>query len=714
VTADRIELRAHAQRLVLQRRYAEARPLLAEAAEVYRAAVEDAIATGRSPVADVISLMFLVDHQLRCEFALGDYAALVRHLAEAVALRRDLSLGPAATSTWRRLLDEVGQLTAFDAHILAALADACEGPAAAAVAEGAALAAELASALAAMNRAPTTVEQLARACTALHGLLAGAVPRLGELTGAVLAHGFLGAPAPVRAGCQELTAMLRAPLDQDGYQRIQRLETAWERDVLAGVATESRRAVRAAKESACGLAASAARLEQQAAQLRALDLPTAARRVHDQNRAAVLALNNHVDNWRGLIEADWDRIQAMEDAQPFYRDLVATLYDLGVVDDAMAASEMARARSFSDLLAAGQPRARAVTPTGLREAIAAHGRPVVEYFLDGNRLLVFTAVPGGQTRVADTTLDVTALVGRIARFHELVKRHAVTPAELAELAELLRALGAALWDPVPGLAPDPGLPITVVPHGPLLRVPFAALLDGQGRYLVHRHPLVLLPAASILPELLARRSARRHPRSLCVLVDPEPMPDGLAPLTTLRAGLTRLVGAAPGPARLHPGPQASVRTLRAAGMAGHSVLCLASHAEAYSTDDGDPMDSYIALTPGDPLAPDGRLTAREIHRLDVDAELVLLAACETGAGRATSDGVVGLSRAFLSRRCGGVLMSLTKVGQDDTIRLIRMFLDAYTGCGAALALRNAQAELAEAYPDEPHRWAPFALLGLGE
>jgi hypothetical protein len=241
VTADRIELRAHAQRLVLQRRYAEARPLLAEAAEVYRAAVEDAIATGRSPVADVISLMFLVDHQLRCEFALGDYAALVRHLAEAVALRRDLSLGPAATSTWRRLLDEVGQLTAFDAHILAALADACEGPAAAAVAEGAALAAELASALAAMNRAPTTVEQLARACTALHGLLAGAVPRLGELTGAVLAHGFLGAPAPVRAGCQELTAMLRAPLDQDGYQRIQRLETAWERDVLAGVPTESRR-----------------------------------------------------------------------------------------------------------------------------------------------------------------------------------------------------------------------------------------------------------------------------------------------------------------------------------------------------------------------------------------------------------------------------------------------------------------------------------------
>ncbi|HEX8005727.1 MAG TPA: CHAT domain-containing protein, partial [Trebonia sp.] len=133
------------------------------------------------------------------------------------------------------------------------------------------------------------------------------------------------------------------------------------------------------------------------------------------------------------------------------------------------------------------------------------------------------------------------------------------------------------------------------------------------------------------------------------------------------------------------------------------VLCLATHAEALPL---DPMASFVALA-------SGKLTADVVHGLDLPVPLVVLAACETGGGQVTGDGVIGLSRAFLSAGPVAVLMTLWPVVERDSLRLLRRFHDVHlnTSLGTAQALRAAQCSMV-AGAASPQSWAAFTLFGL--
>ncbi|MEM9218646.1 MAG: CHAT domain-containing protein [Cyanobacteria bacterium P01_F01_bin.150] len=71
---------------------------------------------------------------------------------------------------------------------------------------------------------------------------------------------------------------------------------------------------------------------------------------------------------------------------------------------------------------------------------------------------------------------------------------------------------------------------------------------------------------------------------------------------------------------------------------------------------GNPKDSGRRDIPGAiALAPDeehdGLLTSAEIRELDLNAELVVLSACDTGLGEIKGDGVIGLSRSLYPGGC---------------------------------------------------------------
>ncbi len=126
---------------------------------------------------------------------------------------------------------------------------------------------------------------------------------------------------------------------------------------------------------------------------------------------------------------------------------------------------------------------------------------------------------------------------------------------------------------------------------------------------------------------------------------------------------------------------------------------------------------------------DGLLTFREIYDLRLDADLVVLSACDT-AGKATvaatreagvtsggGDALDGLVRAFIGAGGRSVLASHWPAPDSfkATERLIGGLFDAKAGTSAAEALRIAQNKLMdEADTSHPYYWAGFALIGDGD
>jgi CHAT domain-containing protein len=109
---------------------------------------------------------------------------------------------------------------------------------------------------------------------------------------------------------------------------------------------------------------------------------------------------------------------------------------------------------------------------------------------------------------------------------------------------------------------------------------------------------------------------------------------------------------------------------------------------------------------------DGFLTVEEVTHLKLNADLVVLSACETGKGDLRpAEGVIGLSRAFLYAGSRGVVCSLRKVNDEGTSTLMQaLYRHLKEGKPPAEALALAKRQLI-AKKQAPYYWAPFILIG---
>jgi CHAT domain-containing protein len=127
-----------------------------------------------------------------------------------------------------------------------------------------------------------------------------------------------------------------------------------------------------------------------------------------------------------------------------------------------------------------------------------------------------------------------------------------------------------------------------------------------------------------------------------------------------------------------------------------------------------PQLSGLVLTLDNDPAEDGLLQMREIFNLKLNAELVVLSACETGLGKEMKgEGVIGLTRAFQYAGASNVVVSLWRVADRSTADLmIDFYRHMQSGLDKAPALRRAKLQMIEGGTfSHPYYWAAFVMNG---
>jgi CHAT domain-containing protein len=241
----------------------------------------------------------------------------------------------------------------------------------------------------------------------------------------------------------------------------------------------------------------------------------------------------------------------------------------------------------------------------------------------------------------------------------------------------------------------------IVPHGALHYLSFATLYDGDA-YVAERFPLFYLPSASVFRYTLNRRTESKNVRVLAIgnpdLKDPAlDLPFAEREVATIGWNFPEITVLTKEMAR----ESWVVRHIHEFG-----IIHLASHGEFNPI---NPLFSAVKLV--EDIHADGDLEASEVFGLRINADLVVLSACQTGLGKVTSgDDVIGMNRAFLYGGSHAILSSLWRVNDISTAILVKQFYRRYVAEKKSESLRRAMLHVKNRYP-HPGYWGAFVLTG---
>jgi len=397
--------------------------------------------------------------------------------------------------------------------------------------------------------------------------------------------------------------------------------------------------------------------------------------------------------------------EALRDANPALADFIRPRpAQLDVVRRALAADEAVLAPIVSDerTLLWVITRERAVS---LPVAI---DRGSLAVFVDRIRASLDVSQPGGPPAFAREAA-------------ETLYRALIAPAEAA----------GALAD---------ARHLMLVPDGALQRLPPHLLVMPGGGWLMERYATSILPSVSALVAVRGTTQQRSTAsRALLGVGDPmlsryagsaagnrgipPSVRDGLSSMASLPEtalelrALADLFGA--GESRLLLGQEATERLLAEARPEQFRYLAFATHAVMAGELPGL-AEPAIILTPNNEDAPfEGLLTASDVAAMRLDADLVLLSACNTAAaeGGPYAEGLSGLARAFLQSGARRLLVSHWAVNSQAAVLLTTAFVaaqirepDARPAAHLREAMRNL-IQLRGGIAGHPAYWAPFVIVG---
>ncbi len=354
------------------------------------------------------------------------------------------------------------------------------------------------------------------------------------------------------------------------------------------------------------------------------------------------------------------------------------------------------------------------------------------FYVLSDRTAIFAVTPDGKVQGHVVPLGEDAIAARVTHLRKalsvdevsrgLRKLGSVPPAEpgitAVKLETLLQNLYAELIAPVADVLPTDGTPVVIEPHCSLWLVPFAALQLPDGTWMGDRWSLIYAASACTLDEIRQEPCYTPLANSKILAVGNPIMPmvpdhDGvkieLQPLPGAEAEVKSIVELFPQQqCTLLIGQKATEANVKQLAQS-HNIVHLATHGIAYGS---DPLASLVAFSPTE--HENGLLTAREvIQSASLPADLVVLSACQTGLGRITGEGMLGLSRAFLLAGARTVVVSQWSVSDSATMELMVAFYKNYLQSGnKAIALQQAmQAVRSQDEYSHPRYWAPFIVVG---
>ncbi len=315
----------------------------------------------------------------------------------------------------------------------------------------------------------------------------------------------------------------------------------------------------------------------------------------------------------------------------------------------------------------------------------------IEYLVGNNSSVCFTVDPLGRLSASVLPIGEDKLKKQVA---------AVLSSFANEPNESSRALLQNLYNDLFPLAVRNFLPTTedkqivIIPDGPLFNLPFAALIDENGKYFVENHLLTLAPS---MRSILDTRS-------------------------TSNAALTVLVAANDSPSEQTESSQISsvVSPDLVTKLGATDLLNLQKEAEGKSVFH---ITSSLSLTDYNPLRVKMPFTqttdktqptsAGQLFAINIPNDLVILSQTSVNGENCEGKGIQVFSRGLSYAGARNVMMSLWSAPDNSRLNeLVSFYQNKKQGLNAAKSLRQAQL-LGMSRDRNPRNWAAFQLLGPG-
>jgi len=304
-------------------------------------------------------------------------------------------------------------------------------------------------------------------------------------------------------------------------------------------------------------------------------------------------------------------------------------------------------------------------------------------------------------------------------------------------AEVSKRLYAVLVKPVPEAAT--ATRFIIAPDGKLNLLPFEALRDDQGEYLLKSRVINYVPSGTILDTLRRTEKQQSAPRPLLAVGDVayenqggagRRIPTPVSLRGRIERGMADLSGIG-----LHDLPQTREEVEEIGKIVGSDAVILLGNDATETAFKKEPLDQFrvlhlavhgfadtqypersaLVLGLGRKSGDDGLLQVREIIRLRLNADLTTLSACDTGVGKLQGqEGISNLVEAFLVAGSKSVVASLWSADDTFASALMEQFYKRLAqGEDTSSALRDAKLDLLTKFGDQvsPFYWAAFTSVG---